>query len=83
VNRDEADTSGRKRAGLCPKWDCINAGQRKKHQDSRAVVSLFLLSRNPLANRRDDPAFSPALTERTTEIDSALEERRFEPSVPP
>ena len=82
MNRRRPGTSGRKRAGAFPKWDCINAGQRKSTRTAGPSLARPFSRPNPPANRRDGPALSPALTERTTETDSPLEGTRFEPFGP-
>src|SRR5258708_29793045 len=68
--------------GTFSRWDCINAGQRKR---SRAPVR----SRHVPLSRPQPPqtaakvrGFSPTAPGFTAETDSPLEEDGFEPSVP-
>ena len=50
-------------AAAFPKWDCINASQRKNTRTAGPSLARPVSRPNPPANRRDGPAFSPALTE--------------------
>src|ERR1700748_3642131 len=66
----------------CPRWDCINARQRKSDKAAparaRHVPSLVPVSAQNAAKPRGSP---PTALEFTAETDSALEGTGFEPSV--
>src|ERR1700749_2575807 len=67
----------------CPRWDCINARQRKSDKAAparaRHVLSLVPVSAQNAAKPRGSPHTA---LEFTAETDSALEEASFELPVP-
>jgi hypothetical protein len=66
-----------------PKWDCIEARQRKRAKEHRFLPARPFSRPNPCAYRRQGGGCEPVARRGTGENGLAVEGTGFEPSVPP
>ena len=64
--------------GALLRWDCINAGHRKKTENCRDVPDRSRLTSHPRADWRESPAFSSAADGGTGETETCWRKADFE-----